>query len=286
MVRCSVVLLLVSCLAAPAFAQSETAQTAPPAVTSKPTVKKSAAKPKGLNAGPKPAAAVETGPCQIGVISGLGDRFLLQHIGVTVFGNEFTVASIESWGLDDVVVARVRAAAGGGTSVRRIPASREAFEPYYNPPRELFRDASKDLTTVVQNVAANSGCERYLVVTRSRSQVPGTNQTVGGIGMLTNWTSGTFKKASVHTFFQITIFDGRTFAKQDDPLDKFEARLAASFSRLVKTEDFQQLDEFDAPTTPEAVVGNARLRDSTRAMLAARLDKILPAYLNDDGKTQ
>lgn len=282
MVRCYVVLLLASCLAAPVLAQSEMAQTASPAVTSKPPVKKSAPKSKGL----KPAAAVETGPCQIGVISGLGDRFLLQHVGVTVFGNEFAVASIESWGLDDVVVARVRAAAGAGTAVRRIPASKEAFEPFYNPPRELFRDASKDLTTVVQNVAANSSCGRYLVVTRSRSQIPGTNQSVGGIGMLTNWTSNTFKKASLHTFFQITVFDGRTFAKHDDPLDKFEARLTASFSRLVKTEDFQQLDDFEAPTTPETVASNARLRDGTRAMLAARLDKILPAYLNDDGKAQ
>jgi hypothetical protein len=282
MVRCYVVLLLVSCLAAPAFAQSETVQTASPAVTSKPAVKKSAPKSKG----PKPSAAVETGPCQIGVISGLGDRFLLQHIGVTVFGNEFAVASVESWGLDDVVVARVRAAAGAGTAVRRISSSKEAFEPYYNPPRALFRDASKDLTAVVQNVAANSNCERYLVVTRSRSQVPGTNQTVGGIGMLTNWTSNTFKKASLHTFFQITVFDGRTFAKHEDPLDNVGARLAASFSRLVKEEDFQQLDDFEPPTTPEAAVSNARLRDGTRAMLAARLDKILPAYLNDDGKTQ
>ena len=261
-----------SCLAAPALAQSETAQTASPAITSKPAVKKSALKPKG----PKQTAAVETGPCQIGVISGLGDRFLLQHIGVTVFGNEFAVASIESWGLDDVVVARVRAAAGAGTAVRRISFSKEAFEPYYR----------NDLTAVVQHVAADSSCERYLVVTRSRSQVPGTNQTVGGIGMLTNWASGTLKKASLHTFFQITVFDGRTFAKHDDPLDSVGARLAAGFSRLVKEEDFQQLDDFEPPTTPDAAASNARLRDGTRAMLAARLDKILPAYLNDDSKTQ
>jgi len=47
-----------------------------------------------------------------------------------------------------------------------------------------------------------------------------------------------------------------------------------------KDENFQSLDDFEAPATPEAVASNVRLRDGARAMLAARLDKILPTYLN------
>jgi hypothetical protein len=119
----------------------------------------------------KSAVTTDNGPCQIGVIPAVGDKFVLEHIGLTVFGNEFTDAPVGSWGLDDLVVARARAAAPG-KSIKRITYARDAFEPYYHPPRELFRDASHDLVNVVRQVAANTNCERYLVVARSGGQVP------------------------------------------------------------------------------------------------------------------
>lgn len=233
-----------------------------------------------------PAAATETGSCQIGVIPAVGDRFSVQHIGLTVFGNESTEVPIESWRLDDLVVARVRAIAGARTSVKRIAHSREAFEPYYHPPTQFFRNASNDLTAVVRQIATKAHCERYLVVTRSAGQVAGTNQSADGIGVLTNWSSGAFKKGSLFAFIKITVFDGQSFAEHDDPLGNVGARLAADLSNLLKEQNFQQIDDFEAPTTPEAAASNSRLRDGTRAMLAAKLDKILPAYLSDDGKVQ
>jgi hypothetical protein len=219
----------------------------------------------------------ESGPCQIGVIPAVGDKFFVKHIGLTVFGNELTEAPIESWGLDDLAVARVRAAAGG-LSVRRITYAKGAFDPFYHSPRELFRDASHDLVDVVRRIAANANCERYLVVTRFSGQVSGTNQGAEGIGVLTNWSSGAFKNASLFAFFRMTVFDGRTFARYDDPVG-IGARLAASFANLVKDENFTPLRDFEVPSTPEAVVANLRLRDGARAMLTAKLDKYLPAYL-------
>jgi len=88
--------LLLSRLAIPAWSQSPSTTPSP----ATPTAKKPAPKTK---AAVKPAAAAESGPCQIGVIPAIGDKFLLEHIGLTVFGNEFTDAPIESWGLDDLV---------------------------------------------------------------------------------------------------------------------------------------------------------------------------------------
>jgi hypothetical protein len=55
---------------------------------------------------------------------------------------------------------------------------------------------------------------------------------------------------------------------------------------LLKDENFRTLDDFEAPTTPEAAAGNIRLRDGARALLAAKLDKMLPTYLNGRSKTQ
>jgi hypothetical protein len=278
----AVATIVLAYLTVPAWTQSPSTTTAPAAPSpAKRVAKKSAPKAK---AAVKPATLAESGPCQIGVIPALGDKFLLEHIGLTVFGNEFTDAPVESWGLDDLVVARARAAAGG-QSVKRIAYARGAFDPYYNPPRELFRDARSDLVNVVRQVAANTNCERYLVVTRFAGQVPGTNQGATGIGLLTNWASGTFKNAQLFAFIGITVFDGKTFAKHEDPVG-FGARLADHLSHLGRSEFFEPLKDFEVPATPEAVAGNSRLRDGARAMIAARLDKELPAYLNDAGNAQ
>ena len=270
-------------VAAPAWGQSqpEAAPAASP-TPAKPVAKKSAPKAKAPAA--RPAVAAESGPCQIGVIPAVGDKFFVKHIGLTVFGNELTEAPIESWGLDDLIVARARAA-GSGLSIKRITYARGAFDPYYHPPRELFRDASHDLVDVVRRVAANTNCERYLVVTRFSGQVAGTNQAAEGVGVLTNWSSGAFKNASLFAFFKMTVFDGRTFARYDDPIG-IGARLAASFTNLVKDENFTALRDFEVPSTSEAVAADVRLRDGARTMLTAKLDKYLPAYLGAGGNAQ
>ena len=285
MVQFLAVVAALWCLAESAWAQTSpvTGAAATPTTTpvAKPAAKKQASKSK---AAASPVGPAESGPCQIGVISAVGDRFTLQHIGLTVFGNEFTDAPIESWGLDDLVVARVRAAAGS-LAVRRITYARGAFEPYYHPPRELFRDARNDLANVVRQVTISAHCERYLVVTRSGGQVAGTNQSAEGIGVLTNWSSGAFKNASLFAFFRITLFDGKTLAKQEDPIG-FGARLAAHLANLGKDENFTLLTDFEVPSTPEAVTSNVRLREGARTMLTAKLDKILPAYLAVGGSGQ
>jgi hypothetical protein len=278
--RFVVTTILLSCFAAPGWSQSPSTPPTAPA-PGNPVAKKPAPKAK---AAAKPATVVDSGPCKIGVISAIGDKFVLEHIGLTVFGNEFTDAPIESWGLDELVVARARAAAGG-QSVRRITYARGAFDPYYNPPRELFRDAKNDLVNVVRQVAANANCERYLVVVRSSGQVPNTNQSANGVGLVTNWASGTFKYAQLFTFIGIAVFDGKTFAKHDDPIG-FAGRLAEHLSHFGRTEFFESLTDFEVPATPEAVAVNSRLREGVRAMIAARLDKELPAYLNEPGNAQ
>jgi hypothetical protein len=271
-------------IAAPAWSQSQPETVPAASAPAKPVAKKPAPKSKA-KATVKPAAVtMDSGPCQVGVISTIGDKFSVKHIGLTVFGNELTDAPIESWGLDDLVVARTRAAAGG-RSIKRIVYAKGAFDPYYHPPRELFRDASHDLVDVVRRVTANANCERYLVVTRFTGQVPGTNQGAEGVGVLTNWSSGAFKNATLFAFVRMVVFDGKTFAIYD-PFSSFGARLGAALSDMGKDSFFQALSDFEPPTTPESVAGNSRLRDGTRAMVAARLDRLLPRYLNQSSETQ
>jgi hypothetical protein len=130
-----------------AAAQTPPATTAPAAQTApqaKPTAKKATAKPK-------PAESATAGPCGVGVIAGTGDIFVVQKIGLTVFGNDYAEVPV-SWGLDDLVFARARAAAGN-TPVRRITYAKGALDSYYHPKSGLFRNQREELSNLIRQVA-------------------------------------------------------------------------------------------------------------------------------------
>jgi hypothetical protein len=77
---------VVSSFAMAGWAQSPSA---PPALTT-PLPAKSATKKPAAKATPaaRPVAAAESGPCSVGVISAIGERFSVQKFGFTAFQNE------------------------------------------------------------------------------------------------------------------------------------------------------------------------------------------------------
>jgi hypothetical protein len=269
MIRTLVVACLLSCLTAPAWTQT---QPAPGTPVTKPAAKKPA--PKAKSAAKNP---VENGPCQIGVIPAIGDQFVVQKVGVMVFGNEQTEVPIDGWGLDDLVVARVRAAVAPGTGVRRIAYAKDAFESYDNPPAKLFRNRGDDLAAVVRQIAANSSCERYVVVTKLTVQLDGTNQSLHGIGVL-NHGSSVFNHTALFANIQVRVFDGQTFAIGKNPYANLGSILGGTFTRIGR-DPLAELDNSAFPEPASAAANSATLRDRTRALLVAKLDKALPAYL-------
>jgi hypothetical protein len=278
MVRVFVVACALSCLAGSTWAQTQPApaaaatQTATPA---KPAAKKPAPKAK---TSAKPPAPADSGPCQVGVVSVVGDEFVVQRVGLTVFNNEYTEVPIDAWGLDDLVLARVRAALPG-TGVRRIAYPKGTFAPYDHPAPALFRNS--DLTSIVRQITANAGCERYVVVTKFTGQVDGTNQTHRGIGVLNRGIgSGVLSHTSLFTAVDISIFDGQTYAIHRKPFsleDILKGGLGAlGQDPLAKLEN----DAFPDPAT--VAPASARLRDQTRALLTKVLDKTLAASLKEE----
>ncbi len=269
-----------------AVAQSALAQTAPtpapnPSPT-KPSPAKPAAKkttPPKSDAGATPAAtavAAQHGPC-IGVIPHVGDLFAVQDFGL--FSNEFKEVPIESWGLDDLVVARVRAAAGSGSAVRRIAYTANAFEPYDKPPMRLFGDPENDLKNVVQTIARAGGCERYIAVVKGVNKFgssPTINLGVKGMGII-KYVSSTYLFA-ITTLF---VFDGHTFdiLKKVAPTGQ-QIVPDPIVNDLLRTSPIRgpirELKDFSWPPAPDTDSG---LRDATRALLAQSLDKALPELL-------
>jgi hypothetical protein len=281
----NVVLLLALAVAQPALAQTAPTPAPKPSPAKSSSTKPSPAKPALKKpAPPKPgavapaAAAVQHGPC-IGVIPHIGDRFAVQTIGLMVFGNDLKEVPIESWGLDDLVVARVRAAAGTGVAVRRIAYPVNAFEPFDHPPSRLFRNAEKDLKSVVQAIASAGGCERYVVVVKDANPDRMTNQTFTGIGIFSRAGGVTYLFALTALF----VFDGHTFEVLKKGVGApVEEKIGSnpSLYDMLRTNPMsgpnRELKDFSWPPAPDAVMG---LRDATRALLGESLDHVLPKLL-------
>lgn len=282
MYRNFAIALLVSCFAAAGWAQSPSTSASPAApqaaksTAKKPTPKAAASKTKSDGR----AAPAASGPCSLGVISAIGDRFAVHKFGVTVFETEDNEVPIDNWGLDDVVLARVRALTGTDPSIRKISYPRGAFEPYYNPKSRLLRDPGEDLPAIVRGITANANCERYLVVTRFKAQLPGTSLTVNGIGAYNRGLGSLVRHSHLFANISISLLDGRTYEK----IDRRVALLKATFAdgmRLME-DPMTRLDNSLFPDPPATASGSAALREKTRALVAAKLDLSLPAVLRDE----
>jgi hypothetical protein len=193
---------ILSCFIVSASAQAPSPQGAATQIGT-PAAKKSAPKAK---TGAKSVA--DSGPCQIGVIPVIGDAFVVQKVGLMVFGNELKEVSTSGWGLDDLVVARIRAAAPGAT-IRKITAATDAFAAIKRPEglSGLFHDTNADLIAAVRQIAAGTHCKRYVLVRRYGSQFSNTNQDVRGVGIV-SWAGRTYLFALTY----IRVFDGEDFS--------------------------------------------------------------------------
>src|SRR5262245_36716397 len=94
--------ILVSCSSTTGCAQSSSTD-----VAARSTSARSIAK------GPARTRPAETGPCQIGVIPIAGNLFLVEKFGPIKLTDTYERVSVDGWALDELVVARVRAAAPG-----------------------------------------------------------------------------------------------------------------------------------------------------------------------------
>jgi len=272
MLRILAVVPITFALLAPSYAQAPTAPPVNPAA--KPVAKKAAPKAKPKVAKP---AATETGPCSLGVVSAIGNRFEVDKFGVTVFETEVNEVSIDAWGLDDLVVAHARAANGGAPGVRKIAVPKDAFELYYHP-KSIFSPGPRvTLPQIVRDITANANCQRYLVVTTFNGKIPGTNLELNGIGTYNQGLGSIIRHSHLFANIQISMLDGQSYEK----VGSFGADIGSRLAEDMRiTEDpLKKLDNVDFPDPPASAPGSNLLRDRIRTLVAAQLDRDLPRYL-------
>ena len=275
MFRFAVSLIALLSVLTSAAAQTPPTPTALPAqaaTPAKPAAKK-AAKPKAPSA--NPAEQTTAGPCGVGVIAATQDPFVVEKIGLTVFGNEYAEVPV-SWGLDDLVFARVRAAAGA-TPLRRIAYAKGTFDAYYHPKPSLFRNEREELSNLIRQIAGNAGCERYVVVTRGEGKLPGTNLPLRGLGIL-NRGVGPISHSFLYAYVDVTVFDGQTFEIRKGPGVTLEGVMKHMSNSFGLDEHLRKVDDSLFPVTAADAAANTPLRDNIRDFLTERLDKILPPH--------
>jgi hypothetical protein len=209
----------------------------------------------------------QTGPCTIGVVSELGEKFAVRKIGYTVFGNEDSEVPVESWHVDDLVIAKINGALGKRAVARRIPFHKEAFASLET--FKLFRDSEGEVGEGVRRLTAGTRCARYLLITRAYRMLGTSNQSIGGIGIL--YDRGPFGRVHVYALFSLRLYDGETFA-----LLKQAAAPSGGVDFLEGIHGpHRQVDSSLWPESPNNAAQDARLREAIRELVAQGMDAAL-----------
>ena len=229
----------------------------------------------------QPAAASQRQACQLGLISIVGNKFEMTDIGP--FDLAFMVKYSHGradWGLDDLVFARVRAAARG-LNVQNIAYDKEELHRAAQE-SSLFRGFADKIKDFARKTAAGTHCDRYIVVHRGTGQVDGRPAVAVGFGAIRLKTALREDTAYLHVLTSIRIYDGASFeliktapALMGDDPRPFEVPKNYKPVRGPA----RQIDVASLPATPQQAAQNAAYRAIIESLLAASLDKTLPGLL-------
>lgn len=193
-----------------------------------------------------PADARERPPIKtIGVVSDLGDRFTVKHIGFTAFTNEEADIDVSDWKTNDFINALLGKSLSPSYVLKAtvfekgsVASDKDATFFSSKSPGELVREHVK--TPDGQPVDA------YLVAVPQSHQIIMTNQYIKGLGLLT-WGGS----ADIYTAMEYELIDGTTFDRIDychpEANDDEEGRE----SNMWRHKEFQYEKASDIP--PEAM---------------------------------
>jgi hypothetical protein len=221
----------------------------------------------------RPAAAKQPSPQDsncFGVVSRLGEKFTVRKIGYTVFGNEENEVPIESWRIDDLIVAKISGLLNKRAVARRISYPKDAFASLDAP--KLFRMPEADLGEILRTITAGTRCARYIVVTPITVNYGTTNQTLSGLGIVSSkapfFTGDLY---NLYMFAWLRVYDGETFTV----LTRKMASLGQPNFLATIGGPHREVDRSFWPESLD-VAQNAKLRDAIRELVGQTMDTTLP----------
>ena len=264
------VLLAVGLAFASSAAQAQPAPQNPAATApAKQNPPKSAPAKQAVPKGAPPAQADDRN-C-VGVVSNLGETFTVKKVGIVVFQNEENKVPIESWRIDDLVVAKVGAVLNKRAAVRRVTTSRGAFSSLDAP--QPFRNYDADLGALLRTATAGTRCPRYVVVTRSSTGFGNSNQVLNGLGIVAS--SGLLGGVHLHALAGLRVYSGETFSVQTQkPLSSAQSTFMTGIQG-----PHRDVDKSFWPDPADVAQQNSKLREAKRDLVGQSLDKTLPELL-------
>ncbi len=223
-------------------------------------------------AGAPKTAQPQGGQKTIGLVSIVGDGFMVKTVGVTVFGNEMTEVPIGGWKVDDRVAAKVTQMLSRNFRVKRIPVPAGTYAKYNAAnPQTDYREVRRKL---VVDFASKHPCDYYLLVAPGGSQVGDTNQGIGGIGTLR--TTVLFNPVQhVFALTELTVYDPKFERLRWEYGTIGQARIFVAIKGPnQKLEDNQHL-----PQDPQAATNDPRARQIALDLLDKSLAMTVPKVL-------
>jgi hypothetical protein len=150
---------------------------------------------------------------KIGIVSAIGDKFYARKFGLFALGNDFKEMAIASWGIDEMMTAKLRAALSPRFDVRPVTYKRAVFAAF--PDRSGFL-AQYFRPELVRTDVFPQGLDAYLVVVKSersygpRNSYGGSSQLVHGLGSAAGNTD-VDPIVFVHAYYHIALVDGHDF---------------------------------------------------------------------------
>lgn len=210
------------------------------------------------------------------VMSRLGETFHMKRIGILVFGNEYSSRPIPEWKIDSSVHAMAEKALGGKYDVKHIDIPADANKAVDEMGGGLLNDRTEENRATLSKLAGNVECRYFLLVTAASSQFGGSNQFVGGLGVL-EVESMFGNTRLVHTLAQGRVFDGKTYSF----LDWQRLRTGQTpFSDPIQG-PYGEI-EFQAHPSLDAVADDPKTKEIILGQLEQSMKQTLPLMLSVD----
>lgn len=185
----------------------------------------------------------------VGIISAIGDEMSMTRAGLTALNNPGQSVSVQSWGLDDLIVQQATTLLSGRFRVQPVSYSRARFsaikESAVGPVNLVRGDPFKAL---VRTEVSPQGLDAYIVITRAKSKL-GTGRNVEGIGFV-EYRTVLASYGLIHALYEVRLIDGKTF-------DVIEKRAASPLgnSETIKLQGPSQIADgsFDGPAGIETL---------------------------------
>lgn len=221
----------------------------------------------GACAGITPGIAPKLdGVKRIGIVSAMGDVFSLKKVGVTVFGNDQSEFPIGAWGIDDLMVSKVRSTLGRQFDIRPVTYQRSAF----------YASNAGGIGAMVRAASPSPGVDAYVVLTRGVSKVGATNQFVSGLGLLEGSGGVLYSnRYFVHAIYAVYMIDANAFSSMGVAISLMPGEsLVDPLRATVLRGPHRQVDQSWWPTSPDAA-SNQRLKGAVVELIDNSLSNTL-----------